>query len=628
MQNLNTLSDGRASPAQLTGLIKRGDVLLSINGVSLVNLPIDQLMRGLSPLSTPNAEGVYQLELRLRFAAGEGVTLLERSAASSAAAAAAKAREQDGANEVFNIFPMVDQLSGMPLFDQYFDDQAPPPPPPGAVETKTPPEVLEDGKSLAHIEATLDETIASDLARIRLGDRARFISEYFDWREEITELLKQPGGAESVASIVGMDHLAAPPTKLAMSQLIERGRRAILGARALSEKVENVDRGKSDVRSFKSWSATLSRYSRVSGRGRFDMDVASLPVNFGRVEEAEHEESSEGSSNSDDEQPLDPDAMLLRLAATDEIWQRHVIEYLGRAVEGEANEENLPQEESAGTPTGEDMDAALSSELGNFLFGDDMTRILKKNKKSQALPPEDITALLFDLMNKLVSNIPDEIGAIDSNLSRMSDHQQIPGPKRPNQSTNAALATQFLLKEALPVLCKSFRPLPWEERRILWPLEKAFGGTSTAASTVSDDSLTLDSMSTNLHQGSPSTRYRKRKNLREMIEDQELNVETRAETCVLVTYYFVNERLQHSEKALACDFVKEYGSYLDLHPCFAAAALTKADSVIDLLVQLAEHDLRHKEASRQMARASSLVFYEPVRLTPSMYCFGRSDRSP
>jgi hypothetical protein len=89
------------------------------------------------------------------------------------------------------------------------------------------------------------------------------------------------------------------------------------------------------------------------------------------------------------------------------------------------------------------------------------------------------------------------------------------------------LATQFLLHEALPVWTKTFRPLPWEHRRVLWPLEKSSSGESTAASTMSDDNLTLDSWGTNAN--SPG-RHRKRKNLREMIEDQELDAETRSET--------------------------------------------------------------------------------------------------
>ena len=78
VQTLNALSDGRASPAQLTGVIQRGDVLLAVGDVSLDKLPIDQLMMGLKPLSAPETpDGRYRRVLRLRLEAGVGHELLQ-----------------------------------------------------------------------------------------------------------------------------------------------------------------------------------------------------------------------------------------------------------------------------------------------------------------------------------------------------------------------------------------------------------------------------------------------------------------------------------------------------------------------------------------------------------------------
>jgi hypothetical protein len=182
-----------------------------------------------------------------------------------------------------------------------------------------------------------------------------------------------------------------------------------------------------------------------------------------------------------------------------------------------------------------------------------------------------------------------------------------------------------LLHEALPVWTKTFRPLPWEQRRVLWPVEKALSGEATAASTISDDNLTLDSWGTS--QNSPgSVSHRKRKNLREIIEDQELDVETRSETCFLVTYLFTQKMLpkllyerdnpEAFRKALdeISSFVKNFGSYLKMHTCLAYSALLQAEEVIDLLLEAAKYDPRHREMMKVTSKVNALVFYEPVRL--------------
>ena len=77
VQLLHSLEDERASPAQLGGVIQRGDVLLAIGRLSIINLPVDQLMEGLHPLSTPDPQGCYQRILHLRFETGVGQGLLK-----------------------------------------------------------------------------------------------------------------------------------------------------------------------------------------------------------------------------------------------------------------------------------------------------------------------------------------------------------------------------------------------------------------------------------------------------------------------------------------------------------------------------------------------------------------------
>jgi hypothetical protein len=59
-------------------------------------------------------------------------------------------------------------------------------------------------------------------------------------------------------------------------------------------------------------------------------------------------------------------------------------------------------------------------------------------------------------------------------------------------------------------------------------------------------------------------------------------------------------------------FLKEYGSYLRMDTCLAYASVLKATFVIDLLLNIAKHDPRHREAMKQMSKSTSMVFYEPV----------------
>lgn len=95
--------------------------------------------------------------------------------------------------------------------------------------------------------------------------------------------------------------------------------------------------------------------------------------------------------------------------------------------------------------------------------------------------------------------------------------------------------------------------------------------------------------------------------------------------CFLVTFYFTQKLLpkliKNDLSELPSDndaldsmivFLGEYGSYLRLHTCMAYAAVLKADTVIDLLLGVAKHDLRHREVMKQTARWNQLVFYEPV----------------
>lgn len=502
VQRVTRLADGRASPAQLTGMIQRGDVLLAIDGVSLT----ENALAGLSPLRAPDDRRVpCQRQYKLRFAAAEGLSMLKSIENQRASISAGNAGNL--ASELLALFPMVDQLSGMPLFEEQHDQENQRP----AVVPlpEAPPEIVPDATpSRKKVEVVpLDEQISESLSTLRVMDRNQYLLNCKD---------------------MSSMHAACTATEqlfLTLPQRQEMGRKALIGARNLINQVENIDAGK-DLRSFQSWNTTLSLYSRASTRRRRVFDTASLPVNFGRLEEdkEDDDDSCAGSEKSStNSEQLDGDELLLRLAAHDEIWRKQVIEFLEKVAQ-ESNDSDSDDSNDVKEAESSDINLALSNELGSFLFGENMSKILAKHKTPRALPSEEVTAVLFDLATKLSASVPDEIKASGTIMTSKSRLTPISGLKRHAADSDAVLAARFLLDSALPAWLKSFRPLAWEHRRILWPVDRVRLGGSTAASTLSDDSLTVDSSQ------STSARHRKRKNLREIIEDQELTIETRGET--------------------------------------------------------------------------------------------------
>ena len=67
------------------------------------------------------------------------------------------------------------------------------------------------------------------------------------------------------------------------------------------------------------------------------------------------------------------------------------------------------------------------------------------------------------------------------------------------------------------------------------------------------------------------------------------------------------------------DFVKKYGAYMKLHTCLAYAAALKRTDVIDALLELAEHDMRHREVIKLFSRRNALILYEPVSYCSAHY---------
>lgn len=609
VQGVNPLADGRASPAQLTGVIQRGDVLLSIDERSLVNMPIDLLLDGLKPLSSPQPSGAYKRVLNLRLAIGEGLILLEKNE---------KQASKNAGSEMFSLanfmppsLPMVDQLSGQPLFVeetiQKYDTKP--------LATLELPQAVTgvplDNNAIEQDGLSLDAHMSRNLADRRHDEQQKYISEFFAWNDANSELLKPR------TSIIGHVEDAMDKGYQSKTEILEKGLQVMKGAKAVSYSMEDIDKGK-DLRSFKAWSTTLSIRSRASTRRRFVFDVASMVGSS--IVEVDSDIASGESSAHGELDGLNPDELLIQLAAHDEIWRKQVIEAIKQSTKAMEDEKDDDITDAQMPP---DLD------LGSLFLGEKVQQLFKKDKKSYALPPEEVTTVLFDLVTNLASTTPDEI-SVKGGFNMNPQTSLVPFEKqKKNVDHDNLLAFKFVIGDVFPAWLESFRALPWEERRVLWPHTRASGieshaGTSFALSI--DDGLTLDSGST----GHPSSPIRKRKkDLRETIEDMELDTESRGETCFLLTFFFTQVILPKligsadlesgdDEIKSALTFVDRFGSYLKLPMCLAYAAYVRSEEIILKLLALAKHDLRHHEAMKETARMNSLVLYEPTMVSAIM----------
>jgi hypothetical protein len=308
---------------------------------------------------------------------------------------------------------------------------------------------------------------------------------------------------------------------------VELGQKIMKLTKSLTFSMEDIDKGK-DLRSFKTWSSNFSLRSGASARRRLMLDTVSLRSHRTHDADASEDESvaSGGSGTLDD---VDGDALLLGLAAHDGIWRKQVVDALKKSIDEMENGLDEDEVEGEADPV-EDMDTALTKELGNFLFGENMSKIITKKKKSHALPREEITTVLFDLTTNIATSAPDEItvfGQTSNNMSLQSSFGATVGKRKAAVRADMLLANMFILHEALPVWLNSFRPFQLDQRRVLWPRmrqssSESLGGSGTQGSDT--DSLTVESV------GSAPKSPSRPKELREIIEDQELDVETRAET--------------------------------------------------------------------------------------------------
>ena len=473
VRSLTSLNDGLASPAQLAGVVQRGDVLLAIGSLSLANLPVNQLVEGLSPLSKPDSRGFFERYLDLRFEAGAGLGLL------------AVYEEEHGRSQ--------DSLTSDQVFATSHLE------PRQNIKTNRNEKSTKEGSSIEAVANIIDETkddfqvnhssiskrkplyeaidrfspnfnslISTELAKERNFDRERYESEYFNWKNDISDLLALQEYRKNDGEKI-----------LTKIERLELGHRIMQITKFLELNLEEIDKG-DNTRSQQSWNSGVSIRSGSS-------TVLKRQYSNNPFTDVIDEQSVDSDYSLDG---VDSDKLLLGLAARDLILRTSVIAALNKATEAIKNVGDNSTDSAASSGT-----VDFTQHIEFFLFREKSSRNSKKESKSIAFPPREITRILFDIVTYMRTVVHDEITVFTAG-SKMSSNilSRRSGTTNTCMSRRALrrdilMAKRFILDEALPRWLQSFHPLKLDQRKVLWPRQSI--QTDGRSSDV--DSLTHDS---------------------------------------------------------------------------------------------------------------------------------------
>ncbi len=532
VQAVTPLSDGRASPAQLAGKVSKGDVLLSIDGRSLVyggleDFNLDLLVERLQPLSTPSEDGFFSRFVKVRFAVGEGLELLSKDALkgdrrkkkqlldtkSSGNIISIRDRPTDEIENTLSVssYMTVDHFSGAQLWNQkgspYIQKKR-------KIHGKSNAIDMEPSKIDDHMLkpfsskkiVPLSFAISLQIAWEQISNRKRYISNFFLLKDEASDLLREESGEKNLEA---KEISSCSSESVARKELLQQGKFALSSAKRLYDEVasgplHNMDPlevVRSECRSFSSRSRFSQKYAPQSN----DSD----------------DEASEGDASILNESDLDEigDEVLFKLAVWNRTWKRRLVETLEAESIHTKEREKKIEGRKAKANSHNDF-----SHLQNLLFGTEVTDLMS-NKNTVALPPPEITEVLFDLANRVTAQVPHNVNVI--NELDASYHKTVQ-----NEITCSAIghskiydevaeATRFLLDEILPAWMDTFKPISIGQRQVLWPAAK-----ENSNSVSNSDDLSMESAASGWSVGTPERRTK----LAEKVAHLELDPHTRIET--------------------------------------------------------------------------------------------------
>eukprot|EP00979_Chaetoceros_neogracilis_P017829 scaffold10290_cov174-Chaetoceros_neogracile.AAC.3 len=371
---------------------------------------------------------------------------------------------------------------------------------------------------------------------------------------------------------------------------------------------------RSECRSFSSRSRFSQKYTRQN-----DSD-----------EDSTSDEESDVGSMMSDEFGDDEigDEMLLRLAGWNRTWKNRMVETLEAA--SVHTRDKRKDVEAKKEKEKQNKDNKLENQLQNLFFGSQVTEMMNKKKATIALPPDEITEVLFDLATRVTATIPTNVN-VGSGLELSFDdliENEVTSSNVRNTNADREIeeATRFLLEDIIPAWMNTFKPIPPKQRRVVWPLAKDESGVTTP------DDLSMESAATGWSSGTPERRSK----LEDRIAHLELDADTRIETCQLITFYFTRKIIpeitslteeQHRQgtdvdvcrkqaENDAITFIQNFGSYLILFESLVSASQSLSKTVVHSLLTVAKNDPTHIDCTKQLLRNSSMIPYEPKLLSP------------
>lgn len=666
VQDVTSLQDGRASPAQLTRKIKRGDVLIMIDGLNLRGIGSTELMQALSPLSPTLSETRIKVSFQLRFSIGEGLSLLCSEEKNSAIRKAA-ADEDDFFNKFMpSDFNMVDHMSGMPLFpkeDSFIEEKKTDDDKPitqkksskinsSALKTHGETQNIKEHsttKGTSQSDDDLDplESIMYDI--VKKMKEQNWESNFYQMDSTKSQLLRVFRKKDTDKSTIDGSVLNS---YLSQKERITLGIKAMKGASMIFQSLQSSEekllygvlyyplRKRSSNRSL------LSIGNKKSG---YHPDNVYLP------DQNTIEEEDDGYCSYSDS---DSDTVASKLLS--DTWKQKILYQLEQATQTKtdtSNDDGRKQNKHPLLQSYEDsmhdivgventsprkkklnqseitektmIDVLSSTQqdesgLESLFFGNQAKALTSQTK---SLPPSKLTLSLFELVMNLeqhfntsgnvsVLSSPTYARSLVGNSTIVTNATSIITKK----SRAKANKVFFLFREALPRWLRTFVPLSFKHRKLLWSITSNVTNTQQVND---DDSVSMESLS------SLFSSTTKKQNWRDIIRETKLNPETKMQTCYLVTLYFVQRLIPDFRKQKRrrtssfemvkqiCSYVEKYGAYIDIYPCLISVSKLgpgkeESEQILSSLIDIAHYDPVHEESMIALQKKNTLQFYEPV----------------
>jgi hypothetical protein len=278
--------------------------------------------------------------------------------------------------------------------------------------------------------------------------------------------------------------------------------------------IDPLELVRSECRSFSSRSRFSARYTKhllqedESMESSSDSNSIDTSSAYGGIDQENgiHDDALDAHMNGDD--------MLLRLAVWNQKWKKSMVETLEAAsLKGKNTSEIKPYDMH-------DENKNIDIQIQNLMFGSEMTQLIHK-KKSVALPPDEITEVLFDLSNRVTLTFPMSVN-VDSNFEdSFDDLIETEINEATRRDKEVMEATRFLIDDILPTWLQTFKPIKPSQRSVLWP-----STVESSAVKTFDDDLSIESSATGYTNNSPERRV----NLEDQIAHLELDSDTKNET--------------------------------------------------------------------------------------------------